>query len=268
VAASLGMDPEKILEHLPALHHILTEGLPPLAFNPQLYAAARSHAEDMLENGYYSHDSQDGRTYEDRIRDTGYDPVVMGQFMGLQCLGSDSDIDESGARLDRLVFLMFKQIFTYELNPGAGERSILNPAFKEVGVGVIEGTSSELGGICGDDLLFTVADFGLSSAGPVPGIVGVVYSDMDQDLLCSPGEGVGRAYVSVEGLSGDNTSRRFTLYANEAGGFSLPALPGEYRISVTADGYQAVEAVDIEVGEENEAILLGVVRSDPEENNP
>ena len=251
------MDPEQILADLPELQDILTEGLPPLTFNADLYEAARAHAEDMLENGYYVHDSPDGRTYEERIRETGYDPVAVGEAMGLQCMGSDATMEEPET-LDRLVFLMFNKIFVSELQPDAEERTILDPALKEVGVSSIAGTSSELGGICGDNLFLMVADFGASYAEQTPCIEGVVYSDLDLDTLYTPGEGIDQVAVSVEDLNGDDTSRRFNLYTNEAGGFGLPVVPGQYRISVKADGYETVEDVDIEVGEENRMLQFGI----------
>ncbi|HPQ43691.1 MAG TPA: CAP domain-containing protein [Syntrophales bacterium] len=261
VATSLGMDPEQILADLPELQDTLKAGLPPLTFNADLYKAARAHVEDMLENGYYLHDSPDGRTYEDRIRETGYDPTAMGEIMGLQCMGSDAALEEPEIlvdQVDRLVFIMFKKLFVSELQPDTEERTILNPALKEVGVGIITGTSSELGGICGDNLLFMVADFGASIAENLPCIEGVVYSDLDQDTLYTPGEGISQVAVSVEDLSGDDTSRPYNLYTGEAGGFGLPVTPGAYRISVKADGYEMVEDVNIEVGEENRMIQFGV----------
>ncbi|MBN2438458.1 MAG: hypothetical protein JXL20_07630, partial [Deltaproteobacteria bacterium] len=41
VAASMGMDPEKILKDLPELETVLKEGLPAVTFNALLYEAAR-----------------------------------------------------------------------------------------------------------------------------------------------------------------------------------------------------------------------------------
>ena len=263
VIASLGMDPEQILADLPELHDILTEGLPPLRFNLQLYMAAGGHVNDMLENGYYSHDSLDGRTYEDRIRESGYDPLYAGESMGLQCISTDEMSDE----MDRLISLMFKQMFTRELRPdNAEERNILDPILKEVGISVITGSSSGLGGICGDNLLLMVADFGLSSnEEQAPDIVGVVYLDQDQDDLYSPGAGIDQVAVSVEGLSGDDTSCLFKLYSNEAGGFGLTVGPGEYRISVVIEDHEMTE--HIEVGEENRAVVFSVPLP-PEEPDP
>jgi uncharacterized protein YkwD len=45
---------------------------PPLAMDDELRLAARLHSDDMLENGYFSHDSPDGRMLLDRIAEAGF----------------------------------------------------------------------------------------------------------------------------------------------------------------------------------------------------
>jgi uncharacterized protein YkwD len=163
VAASLGMDPEKILADFPEWHDLLTQGLPPLIFSGSLYNAAKAHAEDMLANGYFSSNSLDGRTVEDRIRETGYDLIEAGEYRGLQCLGTGLP-DEINDRIDWIVRRMFEFFFTRELQPDSAEqRNILNADFKELGISLLTGTSSKLGGICGDYVLLTVVDFGRGS---------------------------------------------------------------------------------------------------------
>lgn len=47
-------------------------GCGPVTVDDRLTAAAQGHAEDMSERGYFSHDSLDGRTFDQRIRDAGY----------------------------------------------------------------------------------------------------------------------------------------------------------------------------------------------------
>ncbi|MCK2217526.1 CAP domain-containing protein [Actinomadura sp. ATCC 31491] len=47
-------------------------GCAPLAHDPQLRAAAFGHSADMAKKGYFSHTSQDGRTFTDRIRAAGF----------------------------------------------------------------------------------------------------------------------------------------------------------------------------------------------------
>ncbi len=160
-AASLGMDTQQIIADFPELLDLLTQGLPPLTFSGGLYGAARAHAEDMLAKGYYSHDSLDGRTYVDRIREAGYNPLDAGEYMGLQCLGT---YPVDAEKVDWIARRIFEMYFTRELRPSSTERRIImNPGLREVGISLITGTSIELGGTCGDFVLLLVADFGLRS---------------------------------------------------------------------------------------------------------
>lgn len=47
-------------------------GCDPVTIDSRLTRAAQLHAEDMQENNYFSHSSQDGRTFVDRAQDQGY----------------------------------------------------------------------------------------------------------------------------------------------------------------------------------------------------
>ena len=50
----------------------LFNAVAPLAWNARLFDAAAGHAQDMATNNYFSHVSQDGRTFSQRITDAGY----------------------------------------------------------------------------------------------------------------------------------------------------------------------------------------------------
>jgi uncharacterized protein YkwD len=61
-------------------------GCQPLKHDPQLQKAARGHSADMAANNYFSHTSQDGRSFMDRIRQAGFtggrgwaENIAMGQ---------------------------------------------------------------------------------------------------------------------------------------------------------------------------------------------
>lgn len=163
-AAELGMNPEQVLADFPEWHDLLTQGLPPYAFNLNLAEAARAHARDLLANGYYSHNSLDGRTYEDRIRAAGYDPLQAGESLFLACLGNDPPVNYSKEKVAEILQVIFRDIFTHELRPYfAGQRNILNTSLKEVGIGFALGESQELASICGKTVLLMVADFGSRS---------------------------------------------------------------------------------------------------------
>ena len=152
VAASLGMDPEKILKDLPELEKILKEGLPPVTFNNVLYDAARAHTVDMFANNYYSHVSPDGRGYEARIRDAGYPAVATGESLGMLVFANFID-PQDAARF------LFEYMFADELDPARTEkRNILDPSLKEAGVSIDTGVLS-LGGVLWNVYLAT-CDFG------------------------------------------------------------------------------------------------------------
>src|SRR3989344_4033011 len=56
-------------------------GLPPLSFSPELTAAARSKANDMLSKNYWAHNSPDGRTPWEFLKEAGYNYVYAGENM-------------------------------------------------------------------------------------------------------------------------------------------------------------------------------------------
>lgn len=53
--------------------------VPALEFDATLLCTARAHSRDMLEQGYFGHDSQDGRRPSERIEDAGYQFSLMGE---------------------------------------------------------------------------------------------------------------------------------------------------------------------------------------------
>lgn len=54
-------------------------GVAPLDWNPALATAAQLHAEDMVAQDYFDHDSPDGRSFSDRAREAGYDASPRGE---------------------------------------------------------------------------------------------------------------------------------------------------------------------------------------------
>ncbi len=154
-AELMGMDADKLLEDLPELYDILTQGLLPLAYNGKLHMSAQNHNQDMIENQYYSYTSLDGRTYEQRIAETGYIPLINGE--ALERLGFDNFVEP-----DKAVDDIFKSMFKLELNPEIEKkRVILNPDFEEAGVAfgsgrqVIDGSN--------DNVYIVTCDFGTNA---------------------------------------------------------------------------------------------------------
>ena len=57
----------------------MNNGLPPFAYDGQLALSAQRHAIDMHDLGYFSHSSQDGRSFSDRTRMTAYSAFPSGE---------------------------------------------------------------------------------------------------------------------------------------------------------------------------------------------
>lgn len=96
-----------------------TAGLEPYDWNPDLALAAQLHAEDMNAQGYFSHESLDGRSFSDRIRETGYDGSPRG---------------ENIARGQRSA----EQVMQSWMDSGGHRRNILAEGSNEIGVGFVD----------------------------------------------------------------------------------------------------------------------------------
>jgi uncharacterized protein YkwD len=95
------------------------EGLKPLKMDAPLSEAARAHGRDMFEKGYFSHVTPDGLTPPDRLDHAKISYGVMGENLAL---APDTGIAHDG------------------LMKSPGHRAnILNPKFRKVGIGVIDG---------------------------------------------------------------------------------------------------------------------------------
>ena len=57
----------------------VSRGLAPYAWNSRLAVASQRHAEDMVQQDYFSHTSLDGRDFTDRADDAGYDGSPRGE---------------------------------------------------------------------------------------------------------------------------------------------------------------------------------------------
>ena len=222
VAASLDMDTDQILEELPELREILIEGLPPLNFNQKLYAAARAHIRDMVENGYYGHTSLDGRSFEDRIVESGYEPVATGESLGMLWFSEFIEPVEA-------VRSIFENMFRAELDPSMEEqRNILNPDLKEAGIGFGVGVFESGSALW--DVYLTICDFGTSIMDEDPCLKGLVYEDLDRNGLYSLGEGIPEIAVTIEG-----SDTLLNLFTNVAGGFEVSLEPGFYHVIALID---------------------------------
>jgi uncharacterized protein YkwD len=91
-------------------------GCDPLNYNLQLERSAQGHAQDMSRNSYMSHTSLDGRTFDQRIRATGYDGGRIGENNG-------AGFGDAGA------------IMNAWMHSPAHKANILDCRFRNIGVG-------------------------------------------------------------------------------------------------------------------------------------
>lgn len=97
-------------------------GVAPVKANTDLDEAAQRHAEDMLARNFFAHESPSGTTVRERARSAGYRWRTIGENIAEGQLSVREVMD------------------TWMRSPGH-RRNILNPAFKELGVGLAMGSS-------------------------------------------------------------------------------------------------------------------------------
>jgi len=148
-----GLDTATVQANLGTEAWVLDQGLPPVAWNSELYTSALAHANDMIANLYYSYDSQNGDTVQDRITSTGFEFISAGESLGI--LSFDTYIDPTLA-----VKIIFDNILAYELGDSimSSDRNILNPDRTETGI-VFVSAVVDLGLDVPVNIYLVVADF-------------------------------------------------------------------------------------------------------------
>jgi uncharacterized protein YkwD len=105
-------------------------GVPPLAMQSQLRAAARVHSTDMACNNFISHTGSDGSRPADRVQDQGYSFSWIGENIF-------STSNTSNAPL---------QAITWWMNSTPHRNNILSPNYTEIGLGYIYNADSSYSG--------------------------------------------------------------------------------------------------------------------------
>ena len=99
-------------------------GARPLSPNARLDRAAQRHAEDMLARAYFAHQSPEGKSVRERSREAGYEWRMIGE-----------NIAEGQ-------FTVPEVMDTWMHSPGH-RHNILDPGFRELGVGLALGKSGD-----------------------------------------------------------------------------------------------------------------------------
>lgn len=99
---------------------------PALAWNDALASAAYAHSLDMATKNYFSHDSQDGRTFSQRITAAGYSWSTVGENIAA---GQDT----------------LAAVIDGWMASDGHCANIMNAAFKDIGLGCARNASSQYG---------------------------------------------------------------------------------------------------------------------------
>jgi uncharacterized protein YkwD len=109
-------------------------GLAPLAANARLAAAATAYAQDLVAGSYFSHTGRNGSTVYDRVNAAGYIPPGAGWALGENLAWGTGALSTPGS------------IMQAWMNSPGHRENILNPDFREIGVGIALGNPAQTDG--------------------------------------------------------------------------------------------------------------------------
>lgn len=199
---------------------------PPLSFNENLIAVARTHNDNMLASNVQTHYAKGSALhYEQRMDNSGY----VWSWAGENIFASALNVEEAHA--------------SFEIDWGSGpggmqsprghRAAIHHPEYREIGIGYLIASSSNLG-----PALIT-QDFGerISRATIKPYITGVAIYDADGDGFYDIGEGIGGVRVEVIRLSTGQHEDHYAITA-ASGGYSVPVDggAGDYQVNFLMPG--------------------------------
>jgi len=188
---------------------------PPLAMNAQLLAAARLHSGDMFTNQFQGHNGSDGSTLGQRATAQGYPWSSLAE--NVFSYSKSVWYGHAGFNVDWGTNVSGMQ------NPPGHRDNIANAAYREAGVGVVDGSNGPVGP------QLVTQDFGTRQSA-TPLITGVVYYDFNTNNFYDLAEGIGGVTVDVSGSS-------YHAVTANSGGYAVP-VPGNgaYTVTFTAPG--------------------------------
>jgi len=248
VLAEHGIDADG--QAFPEMERLFSEGLPPLAWNSALYAAADELGADMIENGHFTGITAEGKTLGERVRGHGYEPEWTGEA---RVRLSTCEAVSPAETLPRMFRSLLSRAFNSD--PQKPTPSMLAEEAVDAGIRITAGHNPVLGGICGDDVHLLVANFGAGKTpesaesaetdAPAAGrLIGLVFADSDGNGIYDPGEELEDAAVTID--RGPDSVHLQETAVNRAGGYSILLAPGSYRVTVSVGQERVSEWVRLE----------------------
>ncbi len=218
------------LDEMEAQFATLEQHLPPLAINAKLTTAARLHNQDMFDNVFQGHTSSDNPP----------PPNQPGDSASMRATRQSYNWTHFAENVYAYALSVWHGHAAFNIDWGSGtwhgmqdppghREAIHSASYREVGVGVLEGSNSDNGDTVGPMLKTQV--FGRESGANHPFLVGVTHVDADTNGFYSIGEGLGGVRVEVEGVS-------YYAESSTHGAYAIP-LPGDgtYEVIFSASGY-------------------------------
>ncbi|MCA1444535.1 carboxypeptidase regulatory-like domain-containing protein [Ensifer sp. IC4062] len=186
-------------------------GVQPLAFDNDLGEAAEGHSQWMLAADVFSHTGSGGSSSTQRMKAAGY--VLQGSWATGENIAWATTRAPTGYQDE------VKLLHTNLMNSSGHRANLLNPNFREVGLGV------EVGDYRGRSSAFATEDF--AKTGSDLFLTGVAFDDRDGDRFYDPGEGLGGITVTAKNSAG----QLFKTTTTAAGGYDLALKPGTYTVA-------------------------------------
>ncbi|MBF0111310.1 MAG: hypothetical protein HQK74_01085 [Desulfamplus sp.] len=227
----------------------LEDGLPPLALNAKLTEMSSAHNQDMIGRQYYSYTSPEGISFNDRIVNSGYNPAITGESLGI--LSFYIYVDPLKA-----VEGIFENMLRDELNPDFGyPKNIFNKDFTEIGISFISTTFSLGKDSSGKDITLNAylvtADFA-KPVEPRTYILGNIYNigeNQPNNLVWSenwlPENSYAKDLLSYKGWKPEKANNSFILWVhNITEGWSVAVEHGHlgmYQVEIPPDMFYSID---------------------------
>jgi hypothetical protein len=207
---------------------------PPLAPNAKLMTISRNHSSWMLANGTQAHDETNPtKTFANRLSDIGYPVAAAGENINAFAQNPWNghialDVDWGNGASGRVGGMQ---------NPRGHRLNIHSASYREIGVGVVNGSNAGPSGTVGPQLV--TQDFGTQPSSPTFG-TGVVYYDLNANDAFDAGEGIGGLTVNVSGASYYCTSAT-------GGGWTVPIPTTAATRTVSFTGLNVSQSINLVV---------------------
>ncbi|MGZ3488300.1 MAG: CAP domain-containing protein [Isosphaeraceae bacterium] len=206
----------------------------PLAWNPDLAAAAQAHSQDMATNQFQSHTGSEGSTPDQRMQQAGY---TNASSTGENAFAYATSIDEA----------MQAFLIDWGVSDAGHRRNTLQPdvsssdAYQSVGIGIASTTNNSTVGP-----LVITQDFGSQPNQPAE-LVGVAYYDNQNTGMYEIGEGQGGVKIDATNLATGQTTSTQTW---STGGYQIALCPGQYQITASVNG-RVFQTLPVTIGTQN-----------------